>query len=140
MRLAVAALLSLASCGVNLLDPVGDANRRYSAFAASAISQARARCGDDQVCFKATANALYARSVARDRAEWDAIGPIASPVAPVVAPRPMVAMPYVSSAPSVPVPDVCGMMSCPRAPPPPVRFIPYTEGGGNPSGYGLLAR
>jgi hypothetical protein len=38
----------------------------------------------------------------------------------------------------VPTVDRCAVMSCAPPPAPATKFIPYTPGGGNPSGYGLL--
>ena len=42
--------------------------------------------------------------------------------------------------PPTPIQDRCSMMDCRQPAPPPVQFVPYTPGGGNPSGYGLLNR
>jgi hypothetical protein len=58
------------------------------------------------------------------------------PAPSVYAPPP----PYMSPTTPMPVQDICLLMSCPRPAPPPTQFIPYTPGGGNPSGYGLLVQ
>lgn len=136
---AAAALLSLASCGFNLLDPVGDAQRRHSAIADDAMASARAMCGQDEACFKRTANAIYRHNMEQDNAMW---GAVAASTVPTVTYQPVVhtVTPYTSSVPAVATLDICSEMSCPRPATLPVKWIPYTTGGGNPSGYGLLAR
>lgn len=135
MKIAAAvALLSLTSCGYMVPE------NRYAVYRADAIAQAKERC-DDVACFKAVANAVYAKWMAKDRAAWDAVGNFQVAQQPAYKPAPLATVAgYRSAAPMVSTMDTCAMMSCPRQAAPPVQFIPYTSGGGNPSGYGLLAR
>ena len=148
----VAWALAVAGCGGG-----SAAQQLRDAEARNAMAEARLNCEmatntwnvTDPIvatCVKAVAPNLYRQAVQEDAAELNRLW-IPAPEKPTPTWQPQPSFNANAEAPTpmpppveTPIPDPNTMMSHMPTPAPPVRFIPYTAGGGNPSGYGLLAQ
>jgi hypothetical protein len=128
-------LAAMAGCAVPPLPPVYQDAEAHCA-------QYNATPEIHQYCLGSVAIGNEIRAEARSQYIAGQDDPPPAPI-PVFTPTPMapatLTMPPAPPT-AMPVSDICSVMSCPRPAPPPVHWIPYTPGGGNPGGYGLLAQ